>query len=269
MSSRWDESEHPRDGRGRFADKRGDWASAASDQIAGRRYPRVEGSDLVADGWVDQHQAEFDGALEDWKAAGYPFGDPIIGRIASKHGFDGKPAVGTNQELDAAIAEGGLELWRGYNKWIDRRTTDFVDIEQVRRAQTEWREGEYKAGNGIYGQGVYTSVNSWTGSAYSFGHDWNGDSGVLKWTTQRMVLSPEARVIDWDDPALGALPQFKFDASDNWDRGRMAAALGYDAMRIPEGNDDGSGEDDVQYVIFNRTALLVEQERRDDFYETH
>lgn len=267
MGSRaWRERDHPRDQRGRFADKAGGWAAAASDQIAGRRYPRVEGRDLFTDGWVRQQQTELDGALADWAVAGFPFGDPILARVASKQGFDGKPAVGSNEQLDAAIAEGGVELWRGYNAWADSNDR-IAGPADIRRVQREWREGEYKAGNGIYGQGVYTSVNSWTASTFSYGHDWNGDSGVLKWSTQRMVLSPEARVVDWDDPALDAWPEFKFGAALGWDRGRAAAALGYDAMRIPAGEDDGSGEDDVQYVLFNRTALLVERERNGDYIE--
>lgn len=45
------------------------------------------------------------------------------------------------------------------------------------------------------------------------------------------------------------------------DRGRAAAALGFDAMHVPSGEKygDGSDYDAPQYVIFNRTALLVQE----------
>jgi hypothetical protein len=39
----------------------------------------------------------------------------------------------------------------------------------------------------------------------------------------------------------------------------MLTAWGYDAMLIPHGEDDGTGLDAAQYVIFNRTALIVEE----------
>jgi len=45
------------------------------------------------------------------------------------------------------------------------------------------------------------------------------------------------------------------------DRGRAAIALGYDAMVVRSGEKwgDGSDYDATQYVILNRTALLVQE----------
>jgi hypothetical protein len=258
----WREQDHPRDRRGRFADK-SDWASAVSGRLGGHGHRKVEGRDLVADGWVEQNQARLDRGIAAWGAAGYPYGDPVLKEVAAEQGFDGLPAVGTPEELDAAVAAGGVDMWRGYYAWVESGDRD-ERRREVRRMQAEWREGEYKAGSGLYGQGVYTSVSDDT--AIHFSIDRVYDAEGVPPSVQRMVLLPGARVIDWDAPELGVVDGLRSMAwhseeRPHWDRGRLAAALGYDAMRVPEGEDDGAGVDATQYVIFNRTALMVEQER--------
>jgi hypothetical protein len=261
----WDESEHPRDVRGRFRDKTGDWARLVSEQAGRGPWHRSEGQDLTGD-WAAEYAEEMEAAEDAWTADGYPFGDPIIGIVASAQAFDRLPVVGTQQDLDDAVAAGGVELWRGYQP--DRGNNAYAGqppgddwVEQVTRHAAEWREGGYRAGNGIYGQGVYMSVDpgaaeafAMYGPRYGFSKEDRGDRRSL----QRQVLSPDARVISWNDPRLAAAGAFRWETVGMWDRGRLAAALGYDAMVIPEGQDDGSGLDRTQYVVFNRTALLVE-----------
>jgi hypothetical protein len=266
----WDESEHPRDARGRFRDKTGDWARLVSEQAGRGPWRRSEGRDLTGD-WAMEYMDELADAEDAWEGAGRPYGDPVIGIVASAQAFDRLPVVGTQQELDDAVAAGGVELWRGYQPAGYDRHDDESNEQAIARYVREWREGEYKAGNGIYGQGVYMSVDREAAKGFAmygarYGYDRDPDDDLLtsphgrgdRRSLQRQVLSPDARVISWNDPRLAAAGAFRWDTPGMWDRGRLAAALGYDAMIVPEGQDDGSGLDRTQYVVFNRTALLVE-----------
>jgi hypothetical protein len=255
----WDESEHPRDARGRFRDKAGDWARRVSEQAGRGPWRRSEGRDLTGD-WAMEHMDELGDAEDAWQVEGRPYGDPIVEIVASAQGFDGLPEVGNQQDLDDAVAAGGVELWRGYRSAGFDRRDDENNEQAIARYVREWREGEYRAGNGIYGQGVYMSVDQGAAGAFAvYGPRYGYDSGEGdRRSLQRQVLSPDARVISWDDPRLAAAGAFRWETAGMWDRGRLAAALGYDAMVIPEGEDDGSGLDRTQYVVFNRTALLVE-----------
>lgn len=308
----WDESEHPRDVRGRFRDKAGGWVTAVSDRIrGGSRYKRVEGQDLSDQ--VIARAGHFAGIYLDPNT----YGDEVVAEIAQMQGFDGPPTVGTAQELDEAIAEGGVELWRGYRgvlpQWSEGYGEDpgrvyYPAWGRVADHVEQWRSGQYTAGSGIYGQGTYTSVDRRV--MERFGEPMEDRTGrtiamVDPRSVARMVLSPDARVIDYHDSRLKAymrqlyagvtperltesvlqqeselagmeLTRDDFD-DHHWsvlmgeakkkamallgDRGRAAIALGYDAMLVPPGekHGDGSNFDAPQYVILNRTALLVQE----------
>lgn len=273
----WREAQHPRNPRnGRFVERGGGWAEAVASQLApsGNVHAsggRVRGRDLAASGWVGQHRDDLAARLAQWRDDGFPYGDPIIGAIAAEQGFDGRPEVGGSAEVDAAIRSGGVELFRGYGP-IHLRGEPFPrraphergpEFDRIQGAMDDWREGPYKAGSGIYGQGTYASVSREAargygvfGPRYGYPDEQQGDESSI----QRMALKPGARVVDWGDPEI--LMQFDLDpyalAGQTWDFGRAAAAMGYDAMRVPSGEEDGSGRDEEQYVIFNRTALIVE-----------
>jgi len=319
----WDEAEHPRDGAGRFRDKAGGgWVGVVSDRIrGGSRYKRVEGRDLSDEIVADP------GRYVDLYLDPNRFGDEVVDDLARRQGFDGLPTVGTAAELDEAVAEGGVEMWRGVRGSLPSRSVwdgnvVFHQGSSPIAYHEQWRSGEYRSGNGIYGQGTYTSVDRRV--AEHWGVTMTDDRGQLIYVPDdsflgtgtvtdprsyaRMVLSPDARVIDFSDPALGAytkklregiepaalveavqrqeaeLAGFDrpADAADlyepqEWeqfarstkkklmallaDRGRAAIALGYDAMVVRSGEKwgDGSDYDATQYVILNRTALLVQE----------
>jgi len=309
----WDEAEHPRDRVGRFRDKAGGgWVGAVFDRIrGGSRYKRVEGRDLSDE--VIGRAGHFTGVYLDPNT----YGDEVAGEIAQMQGFDGPPTVGTAAELDEAIAEGGTELWRGYRgalpQWSEGYGEDpgrvyYPTWGRVADHIEQWRSGQYTAGSGIYGQGTYTSVDRRV--MERFGEPMEDRAGrtvamVDPRSVARMVLSPDARVIDFHDNRLKAymrrlyagitpesleqgvlqveselagidLKRSDFD-DHHWsvligaakkkamallgDRGRAAAALGFDAMHVPPGekHGDGSNIDAPQYVILNRTALLVQE----------
>ena len=136
-------------------------------------------------------------------------------------------------------------------------------LDNTVRAIDQWRDGQYKAGHGVYGNGTYTSGSfeaarafGMYGARYGFPSNEEGARGSV----QRMVLSPDARVyIYGEDPEISQWGKPNERDAPMLDPGRMLTAWGYDAMLIPHGEDDGTGLDAAQYVIFNRTALLVEE----------
>lgn len=166
--------------------------------------------------------------------------DPLLEYIASKQGFTGLPEVVTRTEFEQRIAEPGhMELFRGIPQ------SDYVK---------QFRSGEYFGGQGIYGNGTYSSTDYWTAASYAEGQENN----VI-----RLALKPEAKIIareelDYLMTQETGLTGFEIDEVKYGlvgDEGRYAAARGYDAIRV----NTGPFEDFL--VILNRTAVIVEEQQ--------
>jgi len=207
--------------------------------------------------------------------------DVVLADVGKLQGFDGLPQVGTKAELDAAVGSGWTELWRGV---VGSGLSTPADINGRLRA------GAYEPGRGLYGNGWYFSERRITAENFRFrepktnfpaggGADFelsdleDGDDapdGLV-----RMALSPQARVIDYDDlvklrdrwqasQRSGTPASLAFS-----DPGRLATALGYDAVRIGGHHGDGGyypgweDSDDlggaIQIVVLNRTAMLIQR----------
>jgi hypothetical protein len=206
--------------------------------------------------------------------------DVALAEIGAKQGFDGLPQVVTRAELDAAVASGWTELWRGVQGSYTHTAAAI---------NGRLRSGAYEPGKGLYGNGWYTSERRITAEGYrgrepktnfpaGGGADFelsDLDGPEEPDSLVRFALGPDARVIDYDeltalrdkwlsgqigDPALRAYFS---------DPGRFAASLGYDAIRVPAGRGDGGyypgweEEDDpggaMQIIILNRTAVMVQR----------
>lgn len=316
--ARWREGDHPRDRRGRFAEKAGRWASQISERMARRRfYNRAEGRNLTPE--VAGRAAEFG---DMYRLDGFDGSDNVLVEICRMQGFDGKPVVGTEAEVNEAIADGGVELWRGVSGELPSiwgygpdkgKPAPFHPERSPMAYHEQWRTGPLYQGSGIYGQGTYTSVKRKAAEAYGATYkDRDGNEIGLAdpRSLSRMVLSPEARVIDWregkppseyihelhdhmDDAQFelsaerAIREEAGFDEDDGYeldqdqvlrlarrervqavavlsDWGRAAAAMGYDAIRVRAGKDDGSGYNVEQYVILNRTAVMVQEADSED-----
>lgn len=214
----------------------------------GRWMPAHAGS-----GWA-QHLSDLVGLVRPddwhWNRARRP---EVLAQIARIHGFDGPPRIGSRSEVDDAIRGGGTEIWRG------------AHVAPLRG----FRSGPYVPGVGTgghrYGEGYYFSTARDTAEGYAVqGGDAGG--GVL-----RAALLPHAKVVDWEhlteatDRLRHGSPVDGIDPALGWamaDPGILAAALGYDAIRI-RGREDGVHMDAPfpdQYVILNRQAVLAEAE---------
>jgi hypothetical protein len=151
--------------------------------------------------------------------------------LVAQQGFDGPPVVTDAAGVDAVVAAGGLELFRGTS---------------AEHAE-EFRTGEMHLsgrGSSAFGIGVYTSTRE---AAEPFA----GEGGL-----SRMALSPNAKTITYRQ--LAEERRARYDEMTDaetalyQDDGAYAAGAGYDAV-IPDG---GTGH----WLILNRTALTVQQE---------
>jgi len=214
---------------------------------------------------------------------GHARGDAWMARIQRTQGFDGRPTVVSQQEMDRIVAAGeGTELFRGING----------TPEEVRLRQHQFRVGDFYAGNpGNYGSGTYASPDQSISLGYAHGRQ----TGVM-----RMALRRDARVIDYADavklrPQTGIVTESgaalarkrqeelaKVDPADlaaiteiieryedlasrqssrqriTADVGRLAALLGYDAI-IGRTTGFTGMPPTPEYVILNRSALYVQE----------
>lgn len=187
--------------------------------------------------------------------------DPALGAIYSAQGFDGLPVLADARALDALVAEGGQQLFRG-----------LTDPGYVH----EFQHGAYYPGVSVVhvaGNGTYAT----TERAVALNYADDQPDGVI-----RMVLRPDARIGNADElhqlrnEALAAnqAERHQLDQiiprtpeiiarqellSKRWDVlqdvGRFAAASGYDAYPLDFGM---SGHNDTYWIVLNRTAVVVE-----------
>jgi hypothetical protein len=208
----WDESEHPRDPEGQFTEK---WVGEVA-----RRLPGGGARDLLAD------------PATDWAVLGAPgeMGSPLrwvapMHRIYETQGFHARPRAVDRQEFRRQVAAGATDLWRGF----EGGPTEMRDFVEGRH---------HFVGGGLSGQGTYATTQKARAAGY----------GRLV----HMALAPGARVAKVAD--IGRLRDAeKAKGGDRGqvlsDLGRLAAAMGYDAMEIIDGD----------ILVFNRGALIVEQ----------
>lgn len=211
---------------------------------------------------------------EDWstahlnavmKAAKTPNQDEHTGDLALREmqriqGYDGKPHVTSETNLNAHIGSGETEMWRGDTKV--GHTDNFL-------------LGEYHAGLGIRGNGTYGQEGHdghQVARSYSSNRGRNGDTGRI----MRMAIKSDARVVEYTDlkararqaeqDAQHALQQAKARSDSGaihrarqmlWlasgDSSRFAVAHGYDVIRIPAHG---------QIIVLNRTALRISNQIR-------
>lgn len=182
--------------------------------------------------------------------------------VAKMQGFDSPPRVATAAEVDAAVAKGWTETWRGV------RGTAAAGINDA------FRTGDYQPGVGLFGKGFYFSADRRVGEAYrgaelKFDRDYEivGYSGGDQGGLLRAAVSPDASLVTFDELAS----QMKTERGRHGsltaaqerllaDPGAFAAARGYDVIRV-EGRADGVHMDNYpdQYVVLNRSALMVQR----------
>jgi hypothetical protein len=206
-----------------------------------------------------------DGNPYDWRQTvfgKYDVRDGVLTELVREQGF-GLPELGS---VDDAVQAGGVELFRGVT------SNAYVTGAQQIAAMRD--DPGFGYGNGIYGNGIYFSVEKRVAAAFAGQHpDYNApDAGGA---TVRVSLRKGAKIVTlrkleadrkkWLAAHRGEVPP----AMEDWlyDNGRWAAMLGYDAIRI-DGKEDGfqvfqpSGKTRqnkaTQYIVLNRGAITME-----------
>jgi hypothetical protein len=160
--------------------------------------------------------------------------DKQLRAIMDRQGFDGLPRAVSETEMFDLINSGTYkELFRG------ALATEYHDAAWV---HDQFRNGNAYGGFGVYGNGYYFAVSNEVATAYS-----NETPGSVL----HIGLHRDAKVIDYD-----RIPSIQTDDRKIFgDPGRVAAALGYDAIRVPRESRHGGD----YYVVLNRTATVVQK----------
>jgi len=173
-------------------------------------------------------------------------GDSKLKALAEEIGFSDMPTIVSESELDKIVAEGHRELWRGLNQ---NKPGEFTNL---------FRSGEYFAGEGIYGNGIYTGTGEGARNLAALYAP--GEHGAV----MRMAIDKDAKVItvtELKEKLDAELKSLKFDRSSEeaWaaskvkkefmqDPGRAAVVWGYDAIDVENG----------QFIVLNRKAIYVQ-----------
>lgn len=198
--------------------------------------------------------------------------DYRLTRLVRAQGW-GTPGTGSRAEVDARIADGWAEAFRGVRPHGD--STAEGQIEAMRDSP------DFEYGSGIYGNGIYFSADRRVADTFS-----RADPDSPKHTTDqgavvRVAISPHARVVDHDAllaekaawlkaNGRGVLADGTLDLV--LDEGRFAAMMGYDVI-VVRNKQDGHWNVGVnakgrkvktrskatQYVVLNRGAMIVEE----------
>jgi hypothetical protein len=246
--------------------------------------------------WSTMERARYDALTENMsrRRQGQPEmpvppGPPNVGKrdnsaVAQVQGFDAHPLVVGDAEMDAAIAAGGVEFWRGMSDAYG--PDDRFEVSPVTGADMveQLRSGPAYYGYGVYGNGIYGGDDHRIAVEYAantrFG--WPpGGPAASNGAVVRAVLRPGSRVIEYAeakrarerwiqgmrdhevDQRMSPVQRGEFRDQVrrvSGDLGVWAAMMGYDAIYADEALHVGSeGDNSRHWNILNRAALMVSQ----------
>ena len=251
-----DENRHLPGGHDQLTHGAGGGSGGERKYVQGRN---LIGNELKADNALDNSLNNKKGKFndEDWKNDKYSE-DEALHEIADIQGFSGKPTIAnskkeydelkkpTYEQLQSDFTPEGVK-----NRWETREVDELYrgtrDSESItaQKAMNEFENGNYYAGKGTMGNGIYSSTNKAQAKLYA-----NGDSKNV----MNFKLNPNAKV--GNSTKLLVEMREKKDTLPRsvLDLGRYAAANGYDAVV-----DDSffGGDRKKQVIILNRTAVVL------------
>ena len=101
----------------------------------------------------------------------------ILEIVAEKQGFDGKPKVVSSDEIDQLEKEGWTVAYRGIQDY-QQRGWDAVKYSAINLAE-EFKTGNYHAGAGTDGDGLYFTTDKSVAESYAFSGEYGGIEGVV------------------------------------------------------------------------------------------
>ena len=166
-------------------------------------------------------------------------GDLVLQDMAEEVGFHRKPTLLSKEEMDAYIQQGNRELLRGI---AGREGKAEAYVEQ-------FKTGEYFAGKGVYGNGIYTAYGE-DGMEVAKQFADGVEKNVL-----RMALKKDAKIISYD--ALIEMQKSEFTALQEEER-----ALRRKARREADRIYDETGDDDKVEMFLKEAAKEWEEMER-------
>ena len=166
-------------------------------------------------------------------------GDIVLQDMAKEVGFHKKPTLLSKEEMDAYIQQGNRELFRGIG---GRQGEAEIYVEQ-------FKTGEYFAGKGVYGNGVYTAYGE---DGMEVAKQFAG--GVEK-NVLRISLKKDAKIISHD--ALIETQKLEFTALQDEER-----ALRRKARKEADRIYDETGDDDKVEMFLKEAAKKWEETER-------
>jgi len=165
--------------------------------------------------------------------------DIVLQDMAKEVGFDKKPTLLSKEEMDAYIQQGNKELFRGIG---GRQGEAETYVEQ-------FKTGEYFAGKGVYGNGIYTAYGE---DGMEVAKQFAG--GVEK-NVLRISLKKDAKIISHD--ALIEMQKLEFTALQEEER-----ALRRKARKEADRIYDETGDDDKVEMFLKEAAKKWEETER-------
>jgi hypothetical protein len=166
-------------------------------------------------------------------------GDIVLQDMAKEVGFDKKPTLLSKEEMDAYIQQGNIEIFRG----IGGRQGE------AERYVEQFKTGEYFAGKGVYGNGIYTAYGE---DGMEVAKQFAG--GVEK-NVLRISLKKDAKIISYD--ALIEMQKLEFTALQDEERALRRKAR-KEADRIYDETED---DDKVEMFLKEAAKKWEEMER--------
>ena len=187
-------------------------------------------------------------------------GDLRLELIAKKQGFDGLPKVVSSEEMSRLEKEGWTIAYRGMADSEEGSGEDFAE---------QFRTGEYYAGLGSFGNGIYFTTNEAIARLYATTYGTSG-GGVIK-----VAIPPNATLAKSDykemvgkhrDTIRGADARLRAGLSKTVDEfygsddlGRALAAQGVrgaslDALTMSQNTEI--------FIIWDRSMLAVEESKQ-------
>jgi hypothetical protein len=184
-------------------------------------------------------------------------GDLQLELIAKKQGFDGLPKVVSSEEMSRLEKEGWTIAYRGIEDSEEGSGEDFAE---------QFRTGEYFAGLGVYGNGIYFASERAVAKVYSGGS--GGGGAIIKIAIPPNVILTESdfkeRLAKHRDTVMDS------SAVDQWgtrqgefyggsDLGRALAAQGVRGASLTGFVMSKTSE---VIIIWDRSMLAVEESKK-------
>lgn len=203
-------------------------------------------------------------------------GDDTLAHLFKEQGFDGKPDLVTENELNAAIAGGEREFYRAV---YDDGSNTFTNA---------FKQGDYYAGHGIYGNGTYMAYTldpSKPDNAKLEAGDYGShamhislkkDAKLVNYTQIKDESDKLAQTTRDEITHLGKvlahkknpvkikalneeIAQKKALLQIYSDTGRYAVSKGYDGYDVSASRSTAGAPQAGYFVLLNRTAVRVSQ----------